>query len=102
MDENGCSALSEAIEITWTQLSSTVELKGIEIFPNPTDGMINIRKSNEELVNMEIYSGLGRLIRMEKLFKKVTQFDLSDLQKGLYFIRLYNPNQTKESKIIVN
>ena len=59
----------------------------IEIFPNPTTGIINIESDYLNNNNFEvfIYNTQGKLIRQEKNSKSI---DLSEYNNGLYFFTI--------------
>ncbi|MBE0393000.1 alpha-amylase family glycosyl hydrolase [Flavobacterium sp. PL002] len=61
------------------------------IFPNPTSNyfMINI-----EAINVQVYSFTGQLIKTFKdNFSKDHQYDVNDLPKGIYMVKVYNQEQ---------
>jgi hypothetical protein len=62
------------------------DMDEITIFPNPTTGFFSIAsKSNIELSEVEIYDSFGRLLLKNKGAEKI---DLSDLNCGIYLIRI--------------
>ena len=67
------------------------------IFPNPTDGQINIEISNGEHHQFTyfIFNAVGQLLETNQL---TSQIDLQHLQNGIYFVKIMN----KKSKQIVN
>lgn len=52
----------------------------LEIFPNPTSGLINIKYNSTLKTTIEIYSILGNLVLRKKLHNH--SIDLSELKKG--------------------
>lgn len=62
------------------------DMDEITIFPNPTTGFFSIAsKSNIELSEVEIYDSFGRLLLKNKGAENI---DLSDLNCGIYLIRI--------------
>ncbi|MBP7809362.1 MAG: T9SS type A sorting domain-containing protein [Bacteroidia bacterium] len=57
--------------------------RSIQIFPNPANDFITIKKPFDEELRILIYDFQGRIVK-EEFSDKI---DISDLQKGLYFIR---------------
>jgi hypothetical protein len=61
---------------------------GINIFPNPTEGIFQVQSSRLEVLELEIYNVLG-----EKVFSKFTSaspsinVDLTDQPIGIYFMK---------------
>jgi len=82
------------------QSSNTEDLvttSRFSIFPNPTNGQINIDIENGEHQQFTyfVYNAVGQLLETNSL---VPQIDLHHLQNGIYFVKIMN----KKSKQIVN
>lgn len=93
-DGDGCSAedVSSILVADCSGENLTIdELDGLnaEIFPNPTDGILNIKLSENELTNIELYDLNGRLILSEKI-QGQGSIDMNDLHKGTYYLRVGN------------
>jgi hypothetical protein len=79
----------------------------LSIFPNPTDGMLNIKFTMNEIqsVRIEILSLKGETIYSQDLgnFKGTfdKQVDLSSLAKGIYILRLISDRGTTNEKIVL-
>ena len=77
------------------------KLLEFNIYPNPTNGLINIKGGNEELTNtiIDVTSIDGELIKSMKLER---QMNLEFLDKGIYFLRIYNNNNLIQThKLII-
>jgi uncharacterized protein (TIGR02145 family) len=76
----------------------------VTITPNPASGLIRISSPDRKLslYTAEIYSLSGILVKKIALDHTAAEqwIDLSDLQEGLYFIRLRTDNQSQSGKII--
>lgn len=72
----------------------------MEVYPNPTNGILNI--NNVFLEKAILYDALGR-ITSTKIFKNSqnNDFDLSSFSKGIYYISLQTQNATTVRKIIL-
>ena len=78
--------------------------KNIELFPNPTDGNLNITMpkilQNKESI-LEIYSIDGTLVYSEKIKnKEIVQLNLT-IADGMYFLSLKNDTENYLSKITI-
>ncbi|AZQ65061.1 T9SS type A sorting domain-containing protein [Flammeovirga pectinis] len=74
----------------------------ISIYPNPTSGSVTI-SSEDKIETILLYDVKGKLYRevsFEGTFK--TKIDLSNLNKGVYFIKLMTSAGASTSRLIVN
>ncbi len=72
----------------------------INIYPNPTQSLININSTEIELWDrIEVISSAGKIVKI--LYKtRENKIDLSGLEDGVYFVRLVKSNQSVTKKII--
>jgi Secretion system C-terminal sorting domain len=66
------------------------------IFPNPTNGILNI--GNENLEKIVVYDISGKVVSK---FAPNSQIDLSNLSKGLYLIKLFSSKEIIVDKIVI-
>ncbi len=73
----------------------------VEVFPNPTDGRINI-KLNQSSINVEyeIIDISGKRIDLGEIKNGSKELIVTDLPDGLYFIKIYIDNQFFVKKIL--
>ena len=69
----------------------------LRAFPNPTKGQIEVMGLPVEASKISLMDQSGRLIR--KLERTHTQFDISDLQPGVYFLKVQHGTQVLSTKI---
>lgn len=74
-----------------TLASTEFETKTFKIYPNPAKNNFSIQ-SNIEIQNIELYNSIGQMV---KKFAQRTTYDISDLSKGIYFVRINNANTKK-------
>ncbi len=95
---------------TYTTNSSCVSLatneltlnSGIEVYPNPTNNMVNINKTDStiEIKNVNLFDSLGKIIYSKK---DIQSIDLTNVIKGIYFLRIESENgSVYTQKIIKN
>jgi len=72
----------------------------VQIFPNPTTGLIKVI-SDRVIGEVEIYNSMGIEVRAFQSDLKEMTFDLSNLSKGVYYLRMNIENKTQVHKIIV-
>ena len=66
-----------------------------ELFPNPAQTTVQIKKSEEQSSNFTIYNALGKIVLNKIIQAGVGQenVDISRLSAGVYFVTLSNTNQ---------
>lgn len=88
LDSDGCLEPDCGIfnDIT-SYLTSTKTVVNVDfdIYPNPVAGILNI-KMNGVPDKVEIYDLSGQQIKADK---KTIMINVEDLQKGIYFIKIY-------------
>jgi hypothetical protein len=73
--------------------------KSISVYPNPSNGLLNIRSSN--IINsIELYNNLGVLVSNPEMMYN-NQIDLSGLSKGIYFLKVSDGKQYHTEKVII-
>jgi len=66
---------------------------GIDVYPNPTDGIINVMNAESELVkSIEIINMIGRKVKTIQYSDLSHNIDISDLPNGQYYIIVYSKN----------
>ena len=72
--------------------------KGIHIYPNPSDGIVNISVGNGmEISKVEVYSITGQKI----LQQKMTKIDISSFPQGMYFVKIYSAEGAETVKKLI-
>lgn len=91
------SAFTETIQLNGPLLSNP-EFKKIDaiLYPNPTNGILNIGNTN--LTKILMYDISGKIIRE---FKPQPAIDLSTIPKGFYLIKLVSSKGESIDKVIV-
>ncbi|WP_417558795.1 T9SS type A sorting domain-containing protein [Mesoflavibacter zeaxanthinifaciens] len=70
-----------------------------KIYPNPTSlGYINIEF--DEKIKIEIFDIVGK--RINTIYPKTKKIDVSNLNKGVYLVKISGENRTETKKIIIN
>lgn len=71
----------------------------VEIFPNPTTGILNIK--TDRVLDIKISDMLGREIYANNNVLDNSTIDLSNMEKGVYMVSVTNGIQTETKKIIL-
>jgi len=83
--------------------SSAIEIeKEITISPNPSEGIFNITiNDNPGNIQLIVTDLQGKVCRNFKIIENSTQFDLSDLNAGIYFVRCIGENFNTVKKVVI-
>jgi hypothetical protein len=68
------------------------QLDGIEIYPNPTEGLVNINSKLSD--QYTIFDLTGRVVRRGKLSNGTVTVDLSDMPSGIYHVSIGYQSKT--------
>ncbi len=74
----------------------------LRVYPNPAKDKIIVSMSNTETSNIVITDVLGKTVRQIKTNEMQTQINVSDLQDGIYFIKLAQDNASYVQKIVIS
>lgn len=82
-------------------LQSNSLYNAINLFPNPTSDILNIENNSGEVIsNVSVYSVSGTLIKEVKSTINIKSISVSDLQTGIYFVKLQINDEVKNYKLI--
>lgn len=79
--------------------------KRATVYPNPTDGLINIKLDNSIEGNYQIFDISGKLIVQEGKINNQNQFQIEiskQLISGIYILKIITENDIYTEKIILN
>jgi hypothetical protein len=107
LSEVGPSYLVVPLSINTNELLDTND---IILFPNPATTSFNIKTLSitSGLVEVAIYNLNGQLIKSDVDFQKQVntsqnnQYDVSDLNNGIYFVKVVSENASKTMKLILH
>ena len=72
----------------------------IDIYPNPSNGIININIENNNEYSIEITNILGEIV-MVKSINSSMKIDLSQFGKGTYLVKVSNSELSKTERIVI-
>ena len=79
----------------------TSDRNGVVLYPNPTANVLYIdNKSGQSISNIELYSINGSKVKQLKTNDALTEIAVSDLQSGIYFVKIEMNNQVLNYKFI--
>lgn len=95
----------ESIEASLTLLNSDDVNSEINVYPNPTNQNITVSFGIDKPNAIEMYNAMGQSIYSKQLNKTAPTYesiDISRLQPGVYFLKVYTNNGAVLNKIIKN
>jgi len=66
------------------------------VFPNPSNDFVNI-SATKKITRIEIVDAQGRLIKSTNENSSEVKIDVSDLAKGIYFLKVLDENSNSET-----
>lgn len=70
----------------------TIEKLTASVYPNPTNGIVNISLKEGSLLKIELYSMTGKLLFEKDLNSDAYALDMGDYSSGLYHMKVFNQN----------
>ena len=93
-DLNNCEGRSDSLFVdpTVSAEGPENELIGLELYPNPTTGIINVRTESPinwdvDITVMDVYGHIVKTFRLEYLVDAI-ELDLTDVANGMYLLKI--------------
>ena len=99
---------AKSIDITrgvYTSIATAVDsqpFKLVDIYPNPSDGIFYINTHQDQLHYWMIYDLNGRLLKKSPAIALSNVVDLTELDAGIYFIKVVTNKTSVSLKLIKN
>ena len=101
-DANGCdSDTSNVISLTPSAIHEN-EAATFTVYPNPTQGMVNINFSHTGEKRIEIYNALGELIIQTQTTGDKHLLNLGSYTQGVYLMKVYQANKVAVKRIVLH
>jgi len=87
-----------------TEVSISLLEKAVSIFPNPTDGIVNIKITGQGLDKgtVSVANTIGKHVYSAPINSAYQQVDLTSLPAGLYFISVNLEGKMYREKVLIN
>jgi type IX secretion system substrate protein len=97
---------TDTITVTVENCNNSSLVGNIDVYPNPANQTLNINLSNSDSeLNLVLISLHGSVVYIDKINSNQSglskQIDVSKFAKGVYFVRLFNSEQSMIKKILV-
>ncbi|MFK7782960.1 T9SS type A sorting domain-containing protein, partial [Psychroserpens sp.] len=80
---------------------SEFDFNGFELYPNPANNLLNIKLNNITNAKLSIYDIQGKLVFKNSISEQELELNVSDLQSGLYFVKLNTDTKEFVKKLII-
>jgi hypothetical protein len=81
--------------------SQTGLISDIQVYPNPVEGILNLRVDNFESGDRySIYNSNGEIVISDIITSSLTNIDLSGIATGLYFMAINRNDEVQYEKVI--
>lgn len=98
--ENGCTDTSNCVSVLTVGLENLEEIDAVNLYPNPTSGLINIDLNSLNNVTVKVYNINGELVYSdENIQSNLYQFNLKTAT-GIYYVELISDGFKEQIKII--
>jgi hypothetical protein len=100
---NDCGTETETTTITIIDYTGVAEnaIEGLEVYPNPTSSAVNIAVANAENSEFRVFSISGAEVVGTTEFNSNAKVDVSNWQRGVYFLAVTNGGITTIQKVVV-
>ena len=95
---------SQGISFIIDNVGENYSTENIQIFPNPTSELINIRTGNYDSrqdIFMELYNSCGVKVMHISILSPEVQIDISGLAKGIYFLKIVYYDNYLVNKVVI-
>ena len=75
-------------------------LEGVSVYPNPSEGIINITNNNNQLNTIEVYDVLGKVVYTNATNSN-TVIDLSNQGTGVYLVKVSNNSGAIIERVVI-
>lgn len=73
---------------------------GISVYPNPSNGNVQIQIDNSPIHHVKIYNQIGGLVYQSE--KEITELNLTGYPKGIYLIQVQSGDKILNKKLIIH
>ena len=86
--------------ITGDSVGLEEEIAGLNVYPNPSNGIVNIELEGNQTFLVQVNDVVGKLISEENINSNTT-LNLQDLERGVYFITVSDSETSQTTKVII-
>jgi predicted nucleotidyltransferase len=98
---NGCIAQSVCVSNISTAIEGPSEECEVSVYPNPTQGLVNVDLGSLRNASINVYSSFGDLVYSNKVVNQPSCTFSLNVANGIYFVQIVAENYQKTSKVVV-
>ena len=96
-NSDGCIGYGDVYVEVRVGISETDISNSIVLFPNPTNGLLNISTNDIKVKQFTVYNAIGKLITTFDTHESHNTYNTSGLSEGIYFIKI----ETIDNKYVI-
>lgn len=85
-----------------TGVNETKNVGGVSIFPNPSNGLVNLTVAKYANAKVQVLNSVGKVVYNENISSAENKIDLTNFTNGLYIVTVTSPEFTYTEKITLN
>ena len=97
----GCEDVSDCITITSVGIDQ-VNITDMNVFPNPTNGEVNLSLPENVSVNVTIFDAQGKLVAEQMNVTNNGMLNIAHVTPGVYMVRLTADNAIQTFRVVKN
>jgi hypothetical protein len=97
---NGNAAAIRLITADNVSVGELNTLEGVSVYPNPSNGVVNVRFANADLYTIDVFNVLGERVHTEATASNTT-IDLNGLDAGVYMVVVSTETARFTERLIV-
>ena len=74
----------------------------VTVYPNPTNGVVQIENGEWRMENVEVYDAYGKLLFTVEVNGNAAALDLTGYAKGIYFVKVTTDNGVVTKRVVKN
>jgi hypothetical protein len=89
-------------QITTDVTSSIAETKPFEVYPNPSNGNVNLNWAKKEGFGYEIQSPAGQIVTSGTSRAERITIDLNSLTSGIYMVKVFDGKEVQTQRLVIS
>ncbi len=89
------------VDCTNDGVNEVTENMNISVYPNPSEGVFEVKSRKEKIKSVAVFNMLGEEIKMQQVTGTSIIIDISKEAKGIYFIKVNTENGILNKKVVV-